>query len=133
MAVWGTDLGHVFPSANRSLAREIAGKGAIVTEYPVWMRGSAENFPQCNRIITGPVAGTIIVEAPFDSGALITARYAIEHNREVMAVPGDIFTTGSQSANALIFRGEARAVTSAADVLDTLGVEARPMQLECSV
>ncbi len=129
VAVWGTGLGHVFPSANRSLAREIADHGAIVTEYPVWMRGSAENFPQRNRIISGLVAGTIIVEAPFDSGALITARFAIEHNREIMAVPGDIFTLGSQGTNALIFRGEARAVTSAADVLETLGIQAGPTQL----
>ena len=57
------------------------------------------------------------------------ARYAIEHNREIMAVPGDIFRTGSQGTNALIFRGEARAVTSAADVLETLGITMDPVQL----
>ena len=120
IAVWGTGLGTVYPVANRKLARQIAEQGAIVTEYPVWMRGSAENFPQRNRIISGLVLGTIVVEAPLPSGALITARYAIEHNREIMAVPGDIFRAGSQGTNALIFRGEARAVTSAADVLETL-------------
>ena len=113
VAVWGTGLGTVYPVANRSLARQIAEQGAIVTEYPVWMRGSAENFPQRNRIVSGLVLGTIVVEAPLPSGALITARYAIEHNREIMAVPGDIFRDGSQGANALIFRGEALAVTSA--------------------
>ena len=129
VAVWGTGLGTVYPVANRSLARKIAEQGAIVTEYPVWMRGSAENFPQRNRIISGLVLGTIVVEAPLPSGALITARYAIEHNREIMAVPGDIFTAGSQGTNALIFRGEARAVTSAADVLDTLGISVDPVQL----
>lgn len=129
VAVWGTGLGTVYPVANRSLARKIADQGAIVTEYPVWMRGSAENFPQRNRIISGLVLGTIVVEAPLPSGALITARYAIEHNREIMAVPGDIFRSGSQGTNALIFRGEARAVTSAADVLDTLGISVDPVQL----
>ena len=129
VAVWGTGLGTVYPVANRSLARQIADQGAIVTEYPVWMRGSAENFPQRNRIISGLVLGTIVVEAPLPSGALITARYAIEHNREIMAVPGDIFRNGSQGTNALIFRGEARAVTSAADVLDTLGISVDPVQL----
>ena len=129
VAVWGTGLGTVYPSANRSLARQIAEQGAIVTEYPVWMRGTAENFPQRNRIISGLVLGTIVVEAPLTSGSLITARYAIEHNREIMAVPGDIFRTGSQGTNALIFRGEARAVTSAADVLETLGITMDPVQL----
>ena len=129
VAVWGTGLGTVYPSANRSLARQIAEQGAIVTEYPVWMRGTAENFPQRNRIISGLVLGTIVIEAPLTSGALITARYAIEHNREIMAVPGDIFRTGSQGTNALIFRGEARAVTSAADVLETLGITMDPVQL----
>lgn len=129
VAVWGTGLGTVYPVANRSLARQIAEQGAIVTEYPVWMRGSAENFPQRNRIISGLVLGTIVVEAPLPSGALITARYAIEHNREIMAVPGDIFKAGSQGTNALIFRGEARAVTSAADVLETLGISVDPVQL----
>lgn len=129
VAVWGTGLGTVYPVANRKLARQIADQGAIVTEYPVWMRGSAENFPQRNRIISGLVLGTIVVEAPLPSGALITARYAIEHNREIMAVPGDIFRNGSQGTNALIFRGEARAVTSAADVLDTLGISVDPVQL----
>jgi len=129
IAVWGTGLGTVYPAANRSLARQIAEQGAIVTEFPVWMRGSAENFPQRNRIISGLVLGTIVVEAPLPSGALITARYAIEHNREIMAVPGDIFRNGSQGTNALIFRGEARAVTSAADVLETLGISVDPVQL----
>lgn len=130
VAVWGTGLGTVYPVANRSLARQIAEQGAIVTEYPVWMRGSAENFPQRNRIISGLSLASIVIEAPLESGALHTARYAIEQNREILAVPGSVFAAASRGTNRLINRGEARAVTSAEDVLEALQIAVSPEQLE---
>ncbi len=130
VSVWGTGLHEVFPASNRKLARQIAEMGAIVTEYPLTMRATAENFPRRNRIISGLSRGTIVVEAPLDSGALITARYALEQNREVMAVPGDVFSDGCQGTNRLLFRGQARAVSTAEEILEALGVDAPPTQLE---
>ena len=114
VAVWGTGLHEIYPRANRRLVPRILERGAIVTEYPVGMRGLPENFPQRNRIISGLSLATIIVEAPLESGALHTARYAIEQNREILAVPGSVFAAASRGTNRLINRGEARAVTSAA-------------------
>ncbi len=130
VAVWGTGLQEVYPASNRSLAQRIYASGAVVTEYPLGMRGIPENFPQRNRIISGLSRGTVVVEAPRQSGALITARYALEQNREIMAVPGDVFAETSRGTNALLFRGEARAVTSARDVLETLAIDAPTVQLE---
>ena len=130
VAVWGTGLHEIYPRANRRLVPRILERGAIVTEYPVGMRGLPENFPQRNRIISGLSLATIIVEAPLESGALHTARYAIEQNREILAVPGSVFAAASRGTNRLINRGEARAVTSAQDVLEALQIAVSPEQLE---
>ena len=130
VAVWGTGLHEIYPRANRRLVPRILERGAIVTEYPVGMRGLPENFPQRNRIISGLSLATIIVEAPLESGALHTARYAIEQNREILAVPGSVFAAASRGTNRLINRGEARAVTSATDVLEALQIAVSPEQLE---
>ena len=130
VAVWGTGLHEIYPRANRRLVPRILERGAIVTEYPVGMRGLPENFPQRNRIISGLSLATIIVEAPLESGALHTARYAIEQNREILAVPGSVFAAASRGTNRLINRGEARAVTSAEDVLEALQIAVSPEQLE---
>ena len=130
LAVWGTGLHEVYPRSNRRLVPRILERGAIVTEYPVGVRGLPENFPQRNRIISGLSLATIVVEAPLESGALHTARYAIEQNREIMAVPGSVFAAASRGTNRLINRGEARAVTSAEDVLDALQIAVTPEQLE---
>ncbi|MBM4437487.1 MAG: DNA-protecting protein DprA [Actinobacteria bacterium] len=129
VAVWGTGLDDVFPPENARLAQEIARTGAVVTEYPLGMLAAKENFPQRNRLISGLARGVVVVEAPLQSGALITARYAIEQNREVMAVPGDVFAVGCQGTNALLFRGEARAVACADEVLIALGFDLQPQQL----
>ena len=130
VAVWGTGLHEVYPRSNRRLVPRIVERGAIVTEYPVGVRGLPENFPQRNRIISGLSLATIVVEAPLESGALHTARYAIEQNREILAVPGSVFAAASRGTNRLINRGEARAVTSAEDVLDALQIAVSPEQLE---
>ncbi len=130
VACWGTGLHEVYPRSNRRLVPRILERGAIVTEYPIGMRGLPENFPQRNRIISGLSLATIVVEAPLESGALHTARYAIEQNREILAVPGSVFAAASRGTNRLINRGEARAVTSATDVLEALQIAVSPEQLE---
>ncbi len=130
VAVWGTPLDLVYPASNRGLARRIVERGAILTEYPLATSTMTENFATRNRIISGLARGTLVVEAPLDSGALITARYALEQNREIMAVPGDVLRAASQGTNRLLFRGEARAVTTAEEVLEALKLDASASQLE---
>ncbi len=129
VAVWGTGLHEVYPRSNRRLAPQILERGAVVTEYPVGVRGLPEHFPQRNRIISGLSRAVIVVEAPLTSGALHTARYAIEQNRDILAVPGSVFMEGSRGTNRLINRGEARAVASAEDVLEAMQISVSAEQL----
>lgn len=119
IAVLGTGLDHnsFFPKQNWKLSEKIAENGAVISEYPLWMGGSKENFPQRNRIISGLSKGVLVVEAAFKSGALITANYALQQNRDVFAVPGPVFSKMSEGANNLIKKG-AKLVGSAIDILE---------------
>ncbi len=122
VAVLGSGLRRVYPRAHLSLSREILKKGgAIVSEYPPFTEPRPEHFPLRNRIIAGLSLGVLVIEAPRESGALITADFALEGGREVMAVPGPIFSPQSEGANALIAQG-ARLVQSATDVLEAFGI-----------
>ena len=111
-----------YPAQNRYLFdRIIANGGLIVSEYPPETMPLKGRFPQRNRIIAGLTLATLVIEAPERSGALITARYALEYNRDVLAVPGDIYNTNAQGTNNLIRLG-AKSITSAADVLEVLNL-----------
>jgi len=114
----GTDI--VAPPSHRSLYAKICERGLVVSEYPDGTPPAPSRFPPRNRIISGLSAGVIIVEAPEQSGALITADFAAEQGREVFAVPGSILERQSQGGHKLL-RDGARLVTGAADVLDELG------------
>ncbi|CAG0933863.1 MAG: hypothetical protein EFKGCFLK_00217 [Rhodocyclaceae bacterium] len=126
IAVIGTGIDRVYPPRNRALAREIAERGAIVSEFPLGTPALRENFPRRNRIISGLARGCLVVEAAERSGSLITARQAGEQGRDVFAIPGSIHSPLSKGCHKLIKQG-AKLVEEARDILDELGMNgARP-------
>ncbi len=126
IAVVGTGLDQVYPMRHAGLAREIAGHGLVVSEYPLGTEPLPAHFPQRNRIISGLSQGTLVVEAALRSGSLITARLASEQGREVFAIPGSIHAPQSRGCHALLRQG-AKLVETAQDVLEELqGLPAAP-------
>lgn len=123
IAVLGSGLDKKVISYNKiNLAEEIVSRGgAIISEYENNMQATLWSFPQRNRIISGLSKATLIVEAGEKSGSLITARFALDQNREVMAVPGTVFSQNSKGTNKLIKQG-AHLVESAEDILEIYGI-----------
>jgi DNA processing protein len=119
IAVVGTGLDIVYPAANSALARELAQRGLVVSEFPIGARPLEHHFPRRNRIISGLSRGVLVVEAAMASGSLITARLAGEQGRDVFAIPGSIHSPFSKGCHRLIRQG-AKLVESAADVLEEL-------------
>ena len=128
IAVFGRGLDEIYPPDNRALAEKLLEHGAWLSELPVRTAVRRENFPTRNRIIAGLTLGTLVVEAPQRSGALITARLANEYNREVFAVPGRVQDPTSFGSNALIRDGAAKLVTCLDDILEELGEVGLAMQ-----
>lgn len=118
----GVDAASLYPPANRPLAESILQHGAVLSEFPPGTAPLPFRFPQRNRVIAGITLGTLVVEAPVKSGAMITAKIAAEQNREVMVVPGRITDPTAAGTNALLAQG-AMVVRSAADVIEALGLE----------
>lgn len=129
LAVLGCGVDIVYPFEHRALSEQICRQGALVSEFPLGTKPDAPNFPMRNRVISGLSLGTLVVEAGETSGALITAARAVEQNREVFAVPGNIYAPRCAGTNALIKRGEAKLVTCVEDILEELDVHLRPQQL----
>lgn len=129
VAVLGSGLDRLYPRENEELARRIAESGCLISEYPMGMEPLPENFPRRNRLISALSCGTLVVEAGNDSGALITAEYALEQGREVFAVPGAIMAAGTRGTHGLIKQG-AHLVDNVQDILDVLaGIsQARPQR-----
>jgi DNA processing protein len=125
VAVLGCGIDRDYPASHRELARSIAERGLIVSEYAPQVEPAPWRFPARNRIIAGLTAATVVVEARERSGALITADFALEEGREVFTVPGEITSSLSQGTNALL-RSGATPLTSAADVLEAFGLDEIP-------
>ena len=118
-AVLGSSLDCPYPPENHTLFQQIAKQGVVLSEFPLGTTPEAHNFPRRNRIISGLSLGTVVVEASARSGALITAQFALEQNRDVFAVPGPIHSGKSLGTNSLLRQG-AILVQSAQDILNEI-------------
>ncbi len=118
IAVIASGLDIVYPASNLSLYREIEEKGLILSEYEAGVKPFKGNFPQRNRIIAGLSKGTIVVESKNRGGSLITADLALEFNRDVYAVPGDVFSEYSRGCNNLIRDSRAKSLSNINELLE---------------
>jgi DNA processing protein len=125
IAVWGTGIDIIYPKENKSLAEQIiANGGAIVSEMPTGTFPAPQNFPKRNRILSGMSVGVLVVEAGEHSGTRVTARCALEQNRDVFAVPGNVTTKNAWGPNTLIKQG-AKLVATWEDVWEDLPSQIR--------
>ncbi len=130
IAVMGSGLDVMYPREHAELAARIAESGAVVSEFSLGTRPDARNFPRRNRIISGMSLGTLVAEAPESSGALLTARHALEQDREVFCIPGNILSDNYKGCNKLIRDSAAKLVTCADDIIEELNLSSVEYQIE---
>jgi len=130
VAVLACGLDLVYPPEHAKLALEIAERGALISDYPLGTQPRSEYFPRRNRILSGVSLGVLVVEGDVDSGSLITARLALDQDREVFAVPGSIYSPTHRGPNKLIREGEAKLVQATEDILEELNLTMATQQLQ---
>ncbi len=132
LAVLGCGLDVVYPQQNKALFAQIAARGALITEYPLGTRPEGFRFPARNRIIAGLSQGVIVVEAAKKSGSLITAQMALDCDREVFAVPGQVDSCKSEGTHWLLQQG-AKLVQSVEDIVDELDISPPKNQMSAQL
>lgn len=126
IAVIGSGLDVIYPPENKKLFSQIKENGVIISEFELGTKPDAQNFPRRNRIISGISLGTLLIETKINGGAMQTAAYALDQNREIFAVPGNLNIQQSEGPNTLIQRGEAKLVTCVEDILLELNLKLKP-------
>lgn len=129
IAVLGSGIGAVYPRENKELSEMIASHGAVISELPMNTPPNSRNFPPRNRIISGLSLGVLVVESTLRSGSTITAKWALEHGKEVFAVPGNIDSNYSRGTNKLIKDG-AKLVEDINDIIEELGPLAETIHIK---
>jgi len=127
IAVIGSGVDVIYPAENKKLFDKIAENGAVVSEFALGTKPDAQNFPRRNRIISGLSLGVIVIETGATGGAMQTAAFALDQNREVFALPGNVGVRQSDGTNLLIQKGEAELITSADDVINELELKLKPV------
>lgn len=127
IAVIGSGLDVIYPPENRKLFNDIKENGSIVSEFEIGTKPDAQNFPKRNRIISGLSLATILVESRINGGAMRTANYALDQNREVFAIPGDLNKAESDGTNYLIQKNGAKLVREPEDILFDLELKLKPV------
>lgn len=136
IAVYAGGVDMVYPKEHEKIANSIVDHGGLITEYPLGTKVEPYQFAARNRIVAGMADATIVVEAPEKSGALITAYYANEYNREVFAVPGNLYEKNSVGCHNLVINNQAHIITSANDLIRIMNwdyeglISSKPRQLD---
>lgn len=123
IAVLGSGINNIYPPTNKKLAKKIEKNGLVISEHPDIAPPLKHHFPQRNRIISGISLATLVIEAPEKSGALITARFALEQSREVFVTPGDIDRHNSKGTLQLLQRGAAYPISSGHEIIEALRLQ----------
>jgi len=125
IAVIGSGLADIYPRENNRLAEEISEKGAVISEFPMLTPPDRQNFPQRNRIVSGMTLGTLLIEAPLKSGAMLTMENAFDHERELFAIPGRTDSENYRGNLSLLKSGKARLVENSSDIIKFFGIAER--------